>query len=211
MEQIFQAHGAVRVELSRFAFVIHCDNTRAARVAMHVIIVAFDTAQSALVAMVIISLGSVIKEVARGTKVGGELDAACNVATRLRHRLSRVTSVAHHFFDCISVHFMCLGIVVAVPTHVRFMATGGHQAASSNIVFALRYHFRVLLMLNRGSDSGGGRSMSMNRSRSRSRGPCPTLHLLHFRVNRSNPFAARLLRLRPQFNAAFPGGLVRIP
>jgi hypothetical protein len=65
MEQIFQAHGAVRVELSRFAFVIHCDNTRAAGVAMHVIIVAFDTAQSALVAMVIISLGSVVEEVAR--------------------------------------------------------------------------------------------------------------------------------------------------
>jgi hypothetical protein len=135
----------------------------------------------------------------------------------LRHRLTLVTRVAHHFFDRMSINFMRLGIVVAVAAHVHFVATGGHQAASSNVVLALRSHFRVLLMLNMSSNSGGGgrrsrgRSRIRSRSKSSSRTPSPALHLLHFGINCSNPFAARLLRLCPQFNAAFPGRLVRIP
>jgi hypothetical protein len=130
------------MKLLALAFVIVDRDARAAGVAMHVIVFAFDPTQSALVAMVIISLGSVVEEVARRAKVGGELDAACNVAARLGHWLSFIACSAHHLFDRVSVHFMCLGIVVAVPTHVRFIATRGHKAASSDIVFATR-HFRL--------------------------------------------------------------------
>jgi hypothetical protein len=207
MKQILQAHGAVCMKLPWLAFVIQKGNTRGACVTVHVTIVAFVySTDAALVAMIIPSLRPIIKEVARCAEIRRELDAACSVAARLRHRLTRVTRVAHHFFDGMSINFMRLGIVVAVAAHVHFVTTGGNQAASSNVVLAMCWHFRVLLMLNMSSNSGGGGS----RSRSRSRGPCPALHLLHFGINCSNPFAARLLRFCPQFNAAFPGRLVRI-
>ena len=126
------------MKLLALARVIIGRNARATCVAMHVLIFAFDPTNSALVAMVIISLGPVIKEVARRAKVGGKYDAT--VFTRLGHRLPHVALIAHHFFDRVSVHFMCLGIIVAVPTHVRFIATRGHKAASSDIVFAIRHY-----------------------------------------------------------------------
>jgi hypothetical protein len=47
-----------------------------------------------------------------------------------------VAHIAHHFFDFVSVHFMCLGIIVAVAARVYFAATRRHQAASAHIVFA---------------------------------------------------------------------------
>jgi hypothetical protein len=213
MKQILQAHGAVCMKLPWLASVIQNGNTCGACVTMHVIIVAFvfNSADAALVAMIITSLRSIIKEVARCAEIRRELDAACSIAARLRHRLTRVTRVAHHFFDRMSINFMRLRIVVAVAAHVHFVAAGGHQAASSNVVLTLCWHFRVLLMLNMSSNTGGGGRRSRSRSRSRSRTPSPALHLLHFGINCSNPFAARLLRLCPQFNAAFPGRLVRIP
>ena len=129
------------MKLLALARVIVGRDARAASVAMHVLVFAFDPTHSALVAMVIISLGPVIKEVARRAKVGGKYDAT--VFTRLGHRLPHVALITHHFFDRVSVHFMCLGIVVAVPTHVRFIATRGHKAASSDIVFTLRCQFRL--------------------------------------------------------------------
>jgi hypothetical protein len=132
------------MKLLALAFVVVHRDARAACVAMHVIVFAFDPTQSALVAMVIISLGSVVEEVARRAKVGGELDAA--VFTRLGHWLLHIACSAHDLFDRVSVHFMCLGIVVAVPTHVRFIATRGHKAASSDIVFAIR-HIQLFLFL----------------------------------------------------------------
>ena len=143
IKQIFQADGAVRMKLLALAFVVVDRDARAASVAMHVIVFAFDPTNSALVAMVIISLGSVVEEVARRAKVGGKCDATVNVGTRLGHWLLHIALIAHHLFDRVSVHFMCLGIVVAVPTHVRFIATRGHKAASSDIVFAVCCHFRL--------------------------------------------------------------------
>ena len=140
IKQIFQADGAVRMKLLALARVVVRRNARAASVAMHVIVFAFDPTHSALVAMVIISLGPVVKEVARRAKVGGKCDATCFIVACLAHRLPHVALIAHHFFDRVSVHFMCLGIVVAVPTHVRFVATRRHQAASSDIVFAARHN-----------------------------------------------------------------------
>ena len=127
------------MKLFALARVIVRRNARAAGVAMHVIVFAFDPTQSALVAMVIISLGSVVEEVARRAKVGGKCDAALHVGTRLGHWLPHIALIAHHLFDRVSVHFMCLGIVVAVPTHVHFIATRGHKAASSDIMFAIRH------------------------------------------------------------------------
>ena len=114
------------MKLLALARVVVDRDARATCVAMHVLMFAFDPTQSALVAMVIISLGPVIKEVARRAKVGGKCDATCFIVARLGHRLPHVALIAHHFFDRVSVHFMCLGIVVAVPTHVRFIATRGH-------------------------------------------------------------------------------------
>jgi hypothetical protein len=130
------------MKLLALARVIVRRNARAASVAMHVLVFAFDPTHSALVAMVIISLGPVVKEVARRAKVGGKCDATCFIVACLAHRLPHVALIAHYFFDRVSVHFMCLGIVVAVPTHVRLIATRGHKAASSDIMFAIR-HFRL--------------------------------------------------------------------
>lgn len=126
------------MKLLALARVVVYRHACAAGVAMHVIVFAFDPTNSALVAMVIISLDSVVEEVARRAKVGGKCDGT--VFTRLGHRLLHIAVVAHHFFDRVSVHFMCLGVVVAVPTHVHFVATRGHKAASSDIMFAIRHN-----------------------------------------------------------------------
>jgi recombinational DNA repair protein RecR len=42
---------------------------------MHEIIIAHDATNAAFIAVIIISLNTVIKEVAHGTKIGGKLDA----------------------------------------------------------------------------------------------------------------------------------------
>jgi hypothetical protein len=47
-----------------------------------------------------------------------------------------VAHIAHDFFDLVSVHFMYLGIIVAVAAHICFPATRRYQAASAHIVFA---------------------------------------------------------------------------
>ena len=104
---------------------------------MHVVVVAFYATKSAFFTVVIISLDSVIEEVAHGAKVGREFDATVIIATRLGHGLPMVAHIAHDFFYIPSVHFMCLGIIVAVAAHICFPATRRHQAASAHIVFAL--------------------------------------------------------------------------
>lgn len=136
IKQIFQANGAVRVKTFRIACMIKRRNTHATIVAMHKIIITFYTTNSAFIAMIIISLNSVIKKIAHGAKIGGELDATLIVAARLRHGLPVIAHGAHHFFDFVPIHFMGFRIVVAVTAHILFVATRGHQAASAHIVLA---------------------------------------------------------------------------
>jgi hypothetical protein len=139
MEQIFQAYGAVGVELFGLAPMIVGGNARAARVAVHKIGRALHPANAALVAVVVISLNPVVKEVAHGAKIGGELDAATIVATCVRHRLSFITRSAHHFFDRMPVHLVRFGVVVAVAAHVRLVAARGNQKASAHVVLATNH------------------------------------------------------------------------
>jgi recombinational DNA repair protein RecR len=75
MEQILQADGAVSMELLGLAPMIRGRNTGAAIIAMHKIIITLHTTNAAFIAVVIISLNSVIQKVAHGTKIGGKLDA----------------------------------------------------------------------------------------------------------------------------------------
>jgi hypothetical protein len=124
MEQIFQAHGAVGVELLGIAPVVYRVHACAARVAMHHDRRAPDAANAALVAVVVIPLNTVVKKVAHGAKVGGELDAAINAC--LRHGLLHITRRAHHLFDRVPVHFVRLSVVVAVAAHIRLVAARGH-------------------------------------------------------------------------------------
>ena len=126
MEQILQADGAVGVELLGLAPMIRGRNTGAAIIAMHKIIITLHATNAALVAVVIISLNAIIKKVAHGAKISGELDATLIVATCLRHGLSVIAFIAHHFFDGVPVHFMGLGVVVAVTAHILFVAARGH-------------------------------------------------------------------------------------
>jgi hypothetical protein len=86
--------------------------------------------------VVVISLNPVVKEVAHGAKVGGELDAATIVATCGRYGLSFITRSAHHFFDGVAVHLVRLGVVVAVAAHVHLVAARGNKAASAHVVLA---------------------------------------------------------------------------
>jgi hypothetical protein len=81
-------------------------------------------ANAALVAVVVISLGAIVKKIADGAKIGGELNAA--IKTRLGHRLSVIALIAHHLFHGMPIHFMALGVVVTVTTHIRLVATRGH-------------------------------------------------------------------------------------
>ena len=124
MEQIFQAHGAVGVELLGLAPVVQRVHACAARVAVGKLAVAPDAANAALVAVIIIPLNAIIKEVAHGAKIGGELDAATKAC--LRDGLLHSARRAHHLFDRVPVHFVRLGVVVAVAAHIRLVAARGH-------------------------------------------------------------------------------------
>jgi hypothetical protein len=86
--------------------------------------IAFDATNSALDAVVIISLNAIIKEVAHGAKIGGELGPAINA--RLGHGLPFIAFSTHHLFDSVSVHLVRLGVVVAVAAHIRLVAARGH-------------------------------------------------------------------------------------
>jgi hypothetical protein len=126
MEQIFQTDGAVGVELLGLAPMIQRVHARAARVAVNKLGVPLHPANAALVAVIIIPLGAVVKEVAHGAKIGGEPNAAIVIAACFGHGLLHITRSAHHFFDRVPVHFVRLGVVVAVAAHIRLVAARGH-------------------------------------------------------------------------------------
>jgi hypothetical protein len=106
---------------------------------VHKIIIPLHPANAALVAVVIISLNPVVKEVAHGAKVGGELDAATQAC--FGHGLSFITRSAHHFFDCVPVHLVRLGVVVAMAAHIRLVATWCNQKASAHVVLTPKHFF----------------------------------------------------------------------
>jgi hypothetical protein len=93
-------------------------------VAVHKICIALDPANAALITVVVISLNAIIKEVARGTKIRGKLDATLNA--RVGHGLPFITRSAHHVFDCVAIHLVRFGVVVAVAAHIRLVAARGH-------------------------------------------------------------------------------------
>jgi hypothetical protein len=124
MEQILQTNWAVGVELLGLAPMIQCVHARAARVAVNKLAVPLHPANAALVTVIVIFLGAVVKEVAHGAKIGGEPNAATNA--RGRHGLPMIALSAHHFFDRVPVHFVRLGVVVAVAAHIRLVAARGH-------------------------------------------------------------------------------------
>ena len=124
MEQIFQAHGTVRVEPIRLARMIQRRNARAALVAVDKLIITFHATNAALIAVVIISLNAIIKKVTHDAKVGGELGAAMKAC--VRHGLPRIALSAYHFFYGVPIHFVRFGVVVAVTAHIRLVATRGH-------------------------------------------------------------------------------------
>jgi hypothetical protein len=134
MEQILQTDGAVGVELFGLAPMVCRGNARAARVAVHKIGRALYATNAALVAVVVIPLHPVVKEVAHGAKVGGELGATLNA--RVGHGLPFITRRAHHFFDGVAVHLVCFGVVVAMAAPMCLVTTRGDQAASAHVVFA---------------------------------------------------------------------------
>jgi hypothetical protein len=101
---------------------------------MHVFVAVPYTANAALVAVVVISLNAVVKKIAHGAKIGGELDATFIVAACIGHGLSVIARSAHHLFYGVPVHFMCLGVVVTMTAHILFVATRRNQAASAHIV-----------------------------------------------------------------------------
>ena len=76
IKQILQADGAVGVEPFGLTPMIQRINAYATHVAVHKIIITLHTTNAAFIAMIIISLNSVIKKITHGTKIGGELDAA---------------------------------------------------------------------------------------------------------------------------------------
>jgi len=121
MEQIFQADGAVGVKPFGFALMIKRSNARATIVAVVKLAgITLHTTNAAFIAVVIISLNSVIKEIAHCTKICGELCATPEAC--LRHGLSVIACIAHHFFHGVPIHFMRLGVIVAVTAHILFVA-----------------------------------------------------------------------------------------
>jgi len=74
--------------------------------------------------VVIISLNAIVKEIAHGAKVGGELGAAMKAC--VRHGLPFITRSADYFFYGVAVHLVRFGVVVAVAAHICLVATRGH-------------------------------------------------------------------------------------
>jgi hypothetical protein len=103
---------------------------------VHVFGIAFHAANAALITVVVISLNAIIKEVAHGAKIGGELDAACIVAACLGYGLLFIARSAHHLFHGVPIHFMGLGVIVTMTARILFVATRRNQAASAHIVLA---------------------------------------------------------------------------
>jgi recombinational DNA repair protein RecR len=124
MEQIFQAHGTIRMEPIRLALMIQRRNARAAIIAVHKICIAFHATNAAFIAVVIISLNAIVKKVAHGAKVGGELGAAMKAC--VGHGLPFIARRAHHFFDGMAIHLVRFGVVVAVTAHIRIVAARSH-------------------------------------------------------------------------------------
>jgi hypothetical protein len=106
---------------------------------VHKICISLDPANAALVAVVVISLNAIVKKVAHGAKVGGELGAAMKAG--VRYGLLRIASIAHHFFDGMTIHLVRFGVVVAVAAHIRLVATRCDQAASAHVVLATNHSF----------------------------------------------------------------------
>lgn len=124
------------MKLLGFAPMVQCVNACTARVAVDKLVAAFHPANTTLVAMVVISLYTIVKEVAHGAKIGGKLNAATFVRTRLGYGLTIIAFIAHYLFDRVPVHFMALCVVVAVTTDIHLVATWGNQATTSHVVFA---------------------------------------------------------------------------
>ena len=138
MEQIFQAHGTVRVEPIRLARMIQRRNARAALIAVDKLAgLAFHATNAALVAVVIISLNAVVKKVAHGAKVGGELGAAMKAC--VGHGLPRIALSADHFFYGVPIHLMRFGVVVAVAAPIYVSTARGHKMATAHVVLATNH------------------------------------------------------------------------
>jgi hypothetical protein len=103
---------------------------------MHVFVVPLDAANAALVAVVVISLNAIVKKVAHGAKICGELNAAFIIYACVGHGLSVIALITHHLFDGMPVHFVGLCVIVTMATHIHFVATRRNQAASAHIVLA---------------------------------------------------------------------------
>jgi hypothetical protein len=143
MEQILQTNGAVGVELLGLAPMVQRVHACTARVAVDKLVVAFHPANAALVAVVVISLNAIIKKVAHCAKVCGEPNAATFVRACLGHRLSGVARSTYQFFDCMAVHFVRFGVVVAVTAYVCLVAAWGHQQALAHIVLTTYIEFCI--------------------------------------------------------------------
>jgi hypothetical protein len=103
---------------------------------MHVFVVPLDAANAALVAVVVISLNAIVKKVAHGAKICGELNAAFIIYACVGHGLSVIALITHHLFDGMPVHFVGLCVIMTMATHIHFVATRRNQAASAHIVLA---------------------------------------------------------------------------
>jgi hypothetical protein len=114
---------------------------------MHVFVVPLDAANAALVAVVVISLNAVVKEVAHAAKICGELHAAFIIHACVGHGLSVIARCAHHLFDGVPVHFVGLSFIVTVATHILFVAARRNQAASAHIVLASQRFFTVVVVV----------------------------------------------------------------
>jgi hypothetical protein len=114
---------------------------------MHVFAVPLHAANAALVAVVVISLNAVVKEVAHGTKIGGELHAAFIIHACVGHGLSVIALITHHLFDGVPVHFVGLSFIMTVATRILFVATRRNQAASAHVVLATNHFFFFFFFL----------------------------------------------------------------
>jgi hypothetical protein len=114
---------------------------------MHVFAVPLHAANAALVAVVVISLNAVVKEVAHAAKICGELDAAFIIYACVGHGLSVIALITHHLFDGVPVHFVGLSFIVTVTARTLFVATRRNQSASAHIVLASQRFFTVVVVV----------------------------------------------------------------
>jgi len=119
----------------RFIAVAGVNNARVANVAVSIFLIICNTTYSAFIAVIVVSLNAIIKQIANVTKIFCKLYSATN--TFVTNTLSTIANRTHNFLYFKTIDFMRLVVIVTKTTRIHLFTTRRNQFASSKIVLAI--------------------------------------------------------------------------